>query len=463
MTLTLPQITRACASDPLLFGRVVLGGTRWSRQNEIRLSVEHNRRTVAYSANGVGKTWEMAATACEFLVMNPGARVFFIGPSFDQVRDGVWSELRKCWNTANRRGFRLSQDEPGDRRWRIDEGWDASIVAVSNISAAHGRRGDVVLVVIDEGQGVESLELMDALDSLVQDPRSRMLAGGNPLEPQGFLHDIAEGNASKHWHRIRIDGFEHPNIRTGKIVIPGSITRLWCHEKSDLWGKEDPRYMARVRGRFPPAGAWQLIPLALLEQCEAITPDVTELKRAGLDVARNPGSGDKNVICVLDEHRTVTELKGWHSDDTMAVAEVAVDTMERHKIEPRRFGVDVTGIGAGVVDRCRQRGYHVIAVDFGSSARGHWREVIGKDANHDMLKPELHDALRALLRRKLLSVPRRWRHLWDDLRELQFTFRHGRMVIEDKESFRKRVGRSPDFSDALVVALATTGAKPRVI
>jgi hypothetical protein len=466
-----------CRRDPFLFGRDVLGCNRWGRQNEIHLSVRENRRTVSDSANGVGKTWEFAATAIEFLITHPYSRAFFIGPSFHQVRDGLWSEFIKCWYAAERHGFRLSAKPPGDGHWRIREGWDAAIAAVDNISSLHGRRGQAVLVIFDEGQGIENLDLIDAADSLLQDPVSRMLAGGNPLDPQGFLHDICEGNASKQWNRIRIDGFEHPNIgapfdpavgptedwvKAGKSLIPGSITRLWVSEKWDLWGEDDPRYMARVRGRFPPAGQWQLIPPGLLEQCEGITPDINEQKRAGMDCARNPGTGDRNVIVVLDEHRVQIDEVGWHSADTMASAEVLIDKMEAHKIRPEWVGVDVTGIGSGVVDRCRQRGYPVKAIDFGGSATGRWRSVIGKDANHEMIKPELHDVCRALLRKKLISIPRKFRKTRDDLTELRFGYKNGRMVIEDKEKFRQRVGRSPDYSDALVIALAATGYVPLV-
>ena len=458
--------------DPLYFGNVILGRRRWARQSEIRLATERHRRVAVYSANGVGKTHELASDVCEFLVANKNSRVICLGPTFDQVRGGLWSEIRKCFGAAR---VQLSLREPGDSNWRIAEGWDASIVAVKNISAAHGRRGQRVLVIIDEAQGVENAELWDAVDSLMSSEESRTIISLNPLWPTGRAFQYC---TSALWHPIRIDGFEHPNVDTpadtpssaiteawvagGRNVIPGSITRRWIWEKLQEWGEDDPRWIARVRGQFPEAGDRQLIPLKLLEDTADITPDVTEPCRAGLDVARF--GGDKNVLVVLDEHRKVKHVESWKDADLMVTTGRLRDAMTRFNLLAEWVGVDVCGIGAAVVDRCTEDGINVRPVDFGAAPDGLWSGTIGTDSKHLNLKAELHEVARQLFRKKLLSVPRAFRPLlWPDLTELRYDFDgSGNMRIEAKDKFRERIGRSPDYSDALIIALAATGYVPGV-
>jgi hypothetical protein len=199
----------------------------------------------------------------------------------------------------------------------------------------------------------------------------------------------------------------------------------------------------------------------LLEACADITTDVDEKPRAGLDCARNPGTGDKNVLTIFDRNRRVKHVEDWHSPNLMEVAGHAIVTLREHgwtEDDAENCGVDVCGLGAGVVDRMREAGWKVRPVDFGAEAERHWNHTIGRDANHIRLKPELHDVARALFRSRLISVPRRFRKTWADLMSVQFGFDgSGRMKIEDKDAARERIGRSPDFADSLVISLAATG------
>lgn len=464
--------------DPLFFGREILGRARWPRQEEIRLSVKDHRRTIVISANGCGKTFELGSIAVEWLVMHPMGRVICVGPTGDQVRDGVWSEIKRAFHAATARGHPPG-GVIGEKVWRIEDGWEARIVSVDNVSAAQGKHAQgAVLVIVDEGQGVEAVGIFDALDSCMQGEEDRLIVCGNPLAPQGFFYEASQD--PDHYNVIWIDGFEHPNIDSppdtiptkewadaGQVVIPGSITRRWMLEKWEMWGPNDPRWRARCRGRFPRAGAFQLIPPEVLDLCADLIPDVDEHPRAGLDCARNTGAGDRNVITIFDRHRRVIWAEGWHSDDLMAVAGHFIARLREFgwtEEDAMHAGVDVGGLGSGVVDKLREQEWMVTPVDFGSAATKEWAGVIGEEANHIYLKPELYDVLGSLFRLKLISVPREWRNTWADLKEVRF--KHdgsGRMKIEDKESVRVRIGRSPDFADSVVIALAASGYVPEVL
>lgn len=443
-------------------------------QEKIRRAIWDNRRTHIRSANAVGKTFELGSTICEWLVSHKGGRVICGGPSHKTIKRGLWSEIRRAYYSAKSRGIDLG-GTMGKEDWILGDAWDAAIISVDNISNAQGARGKHTLIVIDEAQGVVDPELWTAFDSLMTDPGSRMVQSGNPLWPMGGYY---EASLSAEWVKLRINGFDHPNIAeprgsiplsemtpewiaAGRQIIPGSISRLWIAEKADAWGVEDPRYTARVLGEFPEAGERQLITLGMLESCADITPKVTLAhNQAGLDVAISP-TGDKNVFKIFDRTRKQIVSKAWRGHDLMETTGQMIRLAEANgftKADARWIGVDVCGIGAGVVHRAKEAGWYVTPVDFGASPKGSWWSILGEDAKHQNHKAELHDLARYYFRHGLISVPRGDRETWADLTALSYSFDgSGNMRIDAKEKMRATIGRSPDHSDALMIALAATG------
>lgn len=453
-----PESSLRFRADPLLFGKAVLGRRRWVKQEEMRLAIETHRRIRVQSANSVGKTHELASIICEWLPRNKGGRVICTGPTFDQVRAGLWQEVKRCWFDAAARDARLSQKEIGESEWELAPGWDAAIVAVDNISAMQGRRGPKVLVVLDEAQGVEYLELMPAIDSLLTAEASRWIAAGNPLWPVGWFYERLH---DPDWHTIRISAFEHPNVVEGREVIPGSVTRMWIEEKRREWGEASREWQARVLGEYPEAGPEQFVSRAELQACLANPVKVKAPKSIGLDVARF--GGDRNVMGFFDEERILQDVQEWAGQDLMQTAGRLRSAMTKFGVDPRYVCIDGTGIGAGVVDRCREEGLRVTQVDFGGKPEGDWSSLLGRESHHKNRKGELHHAAQRLVRERMIQIPEKWPYVWGDLTALKVDFdAAGRFGVEDKESFRKRCGRSPDYSDMVVIALAARDRTPRI-
>jgi hypothetical protein len=73
------------------------------------------------------------------------------------------------------------------------------------------------------------------------------------------------------------------------------------------------------------------------------------------------------------------------------------------------------------------------------------QEWIRKEAGLADLAPGIREELRA------------------DLTTVKYSFRpDGRRILEPKEDIRKRIGRSPDYGDALALALAFRTVRPRL-
>jgi len=471
----------AVKRDPLKFARATLKRRRWKKQREIRRAFETHRLLNVHAAHGTGKTHELASIVHEWMLTRKYSRVVIGGPSHEAIKRGVWGEIRRAYDECLNRGQNLG-GFMGKENWIIKDGWDASIVSVDNPNAAHGIHGPRVLVIVEEAQGVNDPQLWAAFKSLVMGPDDRMILNGNPIVPEGYFFETA---ALPSWHVIQIDGYEHPNVRAwrglkekrdltedeiteewvarGRVLIPGSITRQFVYDAKVEWGLDDPRFIARVRGRFPPEGDRQLIPMSLIQSTEKLIPAVTKKRSAGLDVAFSP-TGDKSVLTILDEHRVVISVTSWRGHDLIETAGKVKTAIEEWKLEPAMIAVDVGGAGAGVVHSLKHDGIFVTACDFGAGAKGSWWSLLGEEAHYPNHKTELHDLLRYYFRHKLISVPEKWRETRADLVALRYgPHRSGSISIEDKEKTRTRIGRSPDFSDSLVIALAATGYVPGVL
>lgn len=443
-------LEEACQRDPDFFSREVLGRMRWEAQLEMRRAIWGHRRVLVHSANGVGKTYDLAGIVIEWLERNPGGRVICTGPTFDQVRAGLWSEVRKAYMACEARGLPLG-GRMGASSWVIMDGWDAAVASVTNISAIQGRRGAKVLIVVDEAQGVDNGELWDALESLMTADDSRMVVSGNPLKPSGRFFEYA---SNPDWYAIVIDGLSHPNVIEGREIIPGAITKTWVDERRRLWGEDDPRWQARVRGQFPTEGVNQVVSLGMLEAAKDGVKNVEpEERRAGLDVARE--GNDSCYLTVFDEYRRLIHVESWRHKSLMETAGRAKNALAQWKVPAKRMGVDAIGMGAGVVDRLREQGIRVNPVKVSEGQKNRWKGLVGREAAFKNHRAELHWVVRRLLQEKALSIPKRFRQVWADLTVATYTFDgQGRIQIERKDEIKKRIGRSPDAGDAVMLAFS---------
>ncbi len=450
------ELVARVSADPLWFARTVLKRKRWARQIEMRRSLDVNRYALIYSGNGVGKTHELASEVLEWLPMNPGGRVLCTGPTFDTVRSGLWASIRGAYQAAN--GATVIGGRMMDHEWHLGHEWDARIAAVDNPSALQGARGKRVLIVVDEAQGVDH-EFYGALQSLMTAEGSRFIVIGNPLEPQGWFFEASQ--RPDMWHTIQISCLEHPNVVEGREVIEGAVTRKWIDERLREYGSEDdPRYVARVLGRFPRQGSSrQVISIDDLERAADGTVGVKDVRRMGVDISRQ--GGDSNVIAVFDETRTLVHVETWSEPDTMVTVDRIVTAMKEHNVEASNVKLDACGLGGPLVDRLAELGVAVDPVDFGSLPDYDWRDVTGETTQFKNRRAELYWVMRELLKRKQVSIPRQFSEVWRDLVAVNrkpSSADRGVILLEAKDDVRTKLGRSPDCGDAAVLALSNIGA-----
>lgn len=449
MTATLndPAI-KSKTADPLAFGRVVLGRRRWHGQRKMVEAMRKHRRVRFQSGNATGKTHELAASIVEFIATGKKRRVVCTGPSYDQVRRGLWAEIQNAWDDAAARGVKIGP-RPGADSWDIGPGHGAFIASVDNISSIQGGRGSGgTWIVMDEAQGVHDANLWTALESLMQSPTSRFFTSSNPLYPEGVDY---ENSLNAEWHTVTLDSMAHPNVVTGREVIPGAVSRQWVEECIRRWGEEDPRTVARIYGRYPEIGSSSLFSMRTIEAAAMMLPTMREGLHLGIDVAGE--GGDLNVATVVRDG-VVEDVREWSGIDPMGTVGMIVQLIRELHVNPTNVHIDSTGLGSGIVARLIEQGYSVDGINFAESPSGAWADVL-----HDQTalnrRAEMYLVAAQLLRDGNLKIPARFDLTRRDLCATRLTKPHssGASQIEPKDAIKKRIGRSPDFGDSLVLAL----------
>lgn len=174
----------------------------------------------------------------------------------------------------------------------------------------------------------------------------------------------------------------------------------------------------------------------------------------GVDPAR--GGGDKTGV-VDRRGRRAGELLCdlWDIDDTMVIAGRVAQLIRLHR--PAAVNVDVGGLGAGVVDRLRELGYDVNAVNFGSNPVG-----VGPtgDELYENRRAEMWDAMRDWFNDPAgVQIPDAdalhgdiCAPVWGSGQTRHKS--NNELVIEPKDKIRERLGSSPDLGDAMALTFA---------
>jgi hypothetical protein len=179
----------------------------------------------------------------------------------------------------------------------------------------------------------------------------------------------------------------------------------------------------------------------------------------GVDVAR--GNADRCCIVITIDNRVV-HAEAFHTQDTMVVVHKVEQLGPRFGVPWNNVHVDVIGVGAGVVDRLREKNRPVDAVNFGVPALGDQINLIGREVAVANRRAELYWAARCALNEGKAIVPVEYRRtIWTEGNLIQYQIMpNGRIKIEDKDHIRARYeGQSPDFADAWVLTFSRIASR----
>jgi hypothetical protein len=332
----------------------------------------------------------------------------------------------------------LSNYDPGAKDW----GAFARTARKDAPESLQGFYSDHLLFVIDEASAVPQ-EVFEAAEGALSGPANGLLMAGNPTRNSGMFY------ASHHQDRGSFTAL-HFRSQDSPLVDPGYRERL-----VRKWGEGSNVVRVRAEGDFPRTGDDVLISLDATEPCLSREPVPGQGPRIlGVDVAR---MGADRTVLLLRQGRVVDRIAIFGKRDTMQVVGRIMSLREPWQVDV--IAVDVIGIGAGVFDRLselrRQRllACQVIAVDVSAAAPP-------KKTEDERQAWRLRDYLWLLTAQWLREAEPVFgaedRQACEDLAgefaSVQYSFNSpGALVVEDKDSMRKRLGHSPDLADALTI------------
>lgn len=440
---------KRAAEDPALFIRKVFGEEAWSKQREVLVALKTNRKVAVVGCHAPGKSWIASRYAIYFWLRHPASVVVTTAPTWHQVDRILWREIRKAAQIAESRGLRLQNTRPQEEPlWKTAKAghvmWGFSSDRPANLQGIHERKG---LLILDEAAGIDE-RLWPALRSILAGSGWQVLALGNPDTRDCEFYSIV---GSADWAPIRISAFDCPNFTNEPVsaaVSEATISREYEREMRERYGEDSPIYRSKVLAEFPSDSADTLILWDWIARAKERASDSSGEISAGLDVGRQ--GPDLSALSILRGNR-LEFVATWHLADTAEL----VDVVDRRLHDlgfpaDAPLGVDADGLGAGVADQLRVRGWNVC--DFHGAGAG----ATGDDQVQLLNQ-------RAVAWWALRQALRDWisltadEALEADLRDLRYAHKRvGQRIvlaIEEKDAIRKRRGKSPDAGDSAMMAL----------
>ena len=329
------------------------------------------------------------------------------------------------------------RDEEHARLWRTDYiPWSEN-----NVEAFAGlhNKGKRIVLVFDEASGISD-KIWETAEGALTDEGTEIiwLAFGNPTQNTGRFRECF-GRFKHRWITFQIDS------RTVEGTNKEEIEK-WVKD----YGEDSDFVRVRVRGEFPRAGSAQFIPSDVVEAARHYKAEETPgLPRIlAVDVAR---FGDDQTVIGWRQGRKAVILGKYRGKDTTWVAEQTIKFMEQYK--PDATVIDGDGIGAGVVDSIRFRGYTSAVFEF------HGGEAAHDSAAYFNRRAEVWGLMRDWLKAgaEIPDDP----ELAAQLTGVEYGFSNKQQIqLERKEDMKKRGLDSPDCADILAMTLAVKVAPP---
>ncbi len=430
--------------DPVGWVNDKLGEHLWSKQRTIAESVVTNRRTAVRSCHSAGKSRIASRIAAWWIDVHPPGEAFVVStaPTYPQVHAILWEEIRNAAKSATAKGNPLPGRVLQSDVWKLDDGtlvgWGRK-PADTDEHGFHGIHRRYVLALIDEACGVPR-QLWTAVEAITTGPGCRILAIGNPDDPNTEFGDVCKPGSG--WNVVGISAFDTPNFTDEPVpegLRPLLLGRDWVEDKRRRWGAESPRYTSKILGEFPDVGQDVLIPPSWIEGARQRTLDAGPRGVLGVDVARY---GTDRTVLALRRGPVARVVGDYATQATMETTGRVVAAWREHPVDEIR--VDGVGVGGGVVDRLVEIGFGVVDMQAGAApadrehflnARAEWYWALRErfEAGDMDLDPDDDD-----LAAQLGAI------------KYRFTSR-GQIQIESKDDMRKRGLPSPDRADAVML------------
>ena len=412
--------------------------------------VDPIRMTVS-SGHGVGKSALAGWLVTWIMSTRKYSQGTITANTFTQLETKTWASIQHWFGMCRTaRDFYITSSGIKHRQFR--ESWKCTpqTCKEENSEAFAGQHAatSTSFYLFDEASSIPEI-IWQVAEGGLSDVEPMLFAFGNPTRSSGKFWRINFGDDRKRWIPRTIDARECAFPNKKQIAE-------WIED----YGEDSDFVRVRVKGLPPRGSDLQYIDSERVYAAQKRTFEVLDDEPlvAGVDLAR--GGGDKAVIRFRrgDDARTIPPIKipgELVRDSTLLIAKLADMAMQKFNgIPVHTWFVDGTGVGGPIVDRLKQLGHeNFVEVQFGEKA---------PDDKHY-----------ANMRAWMWSQMRDWlgnRGAIDNDRMLETDLtgvglgkpdKTDRIVLESKDSMKKRGLASPDDGDALAMTFAAP-VKPKM-
>jgi len=327
------------------------------------------------SAVGVNKTFSAACIDLWFLECHPGAYVPTTAPKESQLLSQIWSEIAKLYKNFNKGKLltgELRMEADTNTKWKSEAFVAGTKATKDSEDKAQGMHAEHMLTIIEETPGVPP-SVLKALINTSTASHNLILALGNP---NSKIDNFREFDKLSRVVDIRISALDHPNIVTGKEVIPGAQSVIGLQTLKDKYGISHPLYLSRARGLTPDSAIDSLIKAEWIDDAvrrynELCNDDgsldiekvirynnslkVDDSEGLGVDVA-NSESGDLAAL-TYGRGFVCFHVEAFPCPNANKLGHQVHQICKDRFINQRKVGIDGVGVGAGTVNTLKEYGY----------------------------------------------------------------------------------------------------------
>jgi hypothetical protein len=279
---------------------------------------------------------------------------------------------------------------------------------------------------------------------------AKVCMAANPTRTSGYFFNAFKPTSQ--YHKMTVS-----------CLDAALATKQFIDDMADEYGEDSNVYRVRVLGEFPTEDEDTLISYDLVNSACGRDIDPTGMVPVwGVDCARY---GNDDTVLIKRHEEVIKDAP------IILTQKSTMEVTGRIKTEwdstlpserPDAIYVDVIGIGSGVVDRLRELSLPAVGINVAEQPRAMMGEA-------NRLRDELYLKCAKWFETKSVSLPmveeggsmdkRPVGRLVAELTGIKKGFTSaGRIRVESKDDMKKRMRRSPDVADALILTFANDAA-----
>lgn len=400
-------------------------------------------RIAIASGHGIGKSAFMGMLANWAMSVCEDAKVMVTAGTGQQLSTKTVPEISKWFKQSlNAHWFdvRATSIRANDPKHALSWRTDFVTWSEQNTEAFAGlhNKGKIIVVIYDEASAIAG-PVWKVTEGALTDEFTIVIwcSFGNPTQNTGEFRECF-GKFKHRWKTFQIDSRQVEGTNKAEI-------QKWI----DDYGEDSDFVRVRVRGEFPRAGSSQFIPSDVVAACRKYRAEgyATLPKIMSVDVARF--GADQSVIGYRQGRKSAILAK-YRGLDTAQVGDRVIEFMGKDKYDA--IIIDGDGLGSGVIDHIKFRGFSARVFEFNNRAANDATAYFNRSAECWGLMREWLSA-----GAEIPDDP----ELASQLESREYGFSNkGQIQLERKEDMKARGLDSPDCADQLSMTFAVKVAPP---